>query len=209
MVGELLQILVNDAWRNGLLSLPIDTNFTECYPIIQYTDDTLVILQADEVQIRKFIEILDKFSNFTRLVVNYSKSRMLPINISDDTAMDLANTFNYKKEAMPFTYLGLPMGSTRPKVSDLMPMVSRLHHRLAGISTMMSYTGRLVHLKSIVAALPIFAMCCIRVPFTILDHFEKSGRNFLWYGKDINKKGNCLVKWDNVCLLKKQVVWKC
>ena len=95
------------------------------------------------------------------------------------------------------------MGSTRPKVSDLMPMVSRLDHRLAGIATMMSYSGRLIHLKSIVAALPIFAMCCIRVPFTILDHFEKSGRNFLWYGKDINKKGNCLVKWDNVCLPKK------
>ena len=159
--------------------MPIETNYTECYPIIQYADDTLVILPADEVQIRNFIEILDKFSNFTGLVVNYSKSSMVPINISDEKAMDLANTFNCKREAMPFTYLGLPMGSTRPKVSDLMPMVSRLDHRLAGIATMMSYSGRLVHLKSIVAALPMFAMCYIRVPFTILDHFEKSGRNIL------------------------------
>ena len=209
MVGELLQIMVNDAWRNGTLSLPIETNFTESYPIIQYADDTLVILPADEVQIRSFIEILDNFSKFTGLVVNYSKSSMVPINMSDDKAQELANSFNCKKESMPFTYLGLPMGSTRPKVADLMPMVSRLDHKLSGIASLMSYSGRLVHLKSIVAALPIFAMCCIRVPFTILDHFEKSGRNFLWYGKDINKKGNCLVKWDNVCLQNREGAWVC
>ena len=99
---------------------------------------------------------------------------MVPINMSDDKAQELANSFNCKKEFMPFTYLGLPMGSTRPKVADLMPMVSRLDHRLSGIASLMSYSGRLVHLKSMVVALPIFAMCCIRVPLTILDHFEKS-----------------------------------
>lgn len=104
---------------------------------------------------------------------------------------------------MPFTYLGLPMGSTRPKVEDLMPMVSRLDIRLSGIASMMTYSGRLIHLKAIISALPIFAMCCIRVPFTILDHFEKSGRSFLWYGKGINKHGKCLAKWDTVCLPKK------
>lgn len=68
---------------------------------------------------------------------------------------------------------------------------------------MMTYSGRLIHLKVVISALPIFAMCCIRVPFTILDHFEKSGRGCLWYGKGINKHGKCLVKWDTVCLPKK------
>ena len=161
---------------------------------------TLIILPADEEKIRRFTEILDNFSKFTGLVVNYIKSSMVPINISDDKAQELADTFNCRKEAMPFTYLGLPMGTTRPKVVDLMLMVSRLDHRLSGIANLMTYSGRLTHLKAIVSALPIFAMCCIRVPFTILDHFEKSGRSFLWYGKGINKHGNCLVKWEKVCL---------
>lgn len=72
------------------------------------------------------MEILNTFSKFTGLKVNYNKSSLVPNNISDDKAMELANVLNCKKEAMPFTYLGLPMGSTRPKVDDLMPMVSRL-----------------------------------------------------------------------------------
>lgn len=97
------------------------------------------------------------------------------------------------------------MGSTRPKIDDLMPMVSRLDVRLSGIAPMISYAGRLVHLKVVVNALPIFAMCNIRVAFTILDHFEKSGRCFLWYWKNINEHGKCLAKWEKVCLIKKIV----
>ena len=67
----------------------------------------------------------------------------------------------------------------------------------------MTYSGRLTHWKAVVSALPIYAMCCIRVPFTILGHFEKSSRSFLWYGNKIIKQGNCLVKWHTVCLPKK------
>ena len=120
----------------------------------------------------------------------------MPINISDDRSQELADILKCKKESMPFTYLGLPMGTTRPKVVDLMPMVCKLDHRLSGIANLMTYSGRLTHLKAIVSALPIFAMCCIRVPFTILDHFEKSGRSILWYGKGINKHVKCLFKCE-------------
>ena len=56
MVGELMQIMVNEAWREGILKLPIDTNNTESYPIIQYADDTLIVLPADVDQIRIFTE---------------------------------------------------------------------------------------------------------------------------------------------------------
>lgn len=69
----------------------------------------------------------------------------------------MANLIGCKKEVMPFTYLGLPMGTTTPKVDDLMTMVSRLDKRLSGIASMMSYTGRSTHLKDVVVALPIFA----------------------------------------------------
>ncbi|XP_037468651.1 uncharacterized protein LOC119340843 [Triticum dicoccoides] len=75
-------------------------------------------------------------------------------------------------------------------------MVSRLDVKLSSIASMMSYAGILVHLKAMVKALPIFAMCNIRVAFTILDNFEKSGRCFLWCWKNINKHGKCLAKWE-------------
>ena len=70
-------------------------------------------------------KLLPDFSKWSR-IVNYSRSSLVPISISDDKAQELADLLKCKKESMPFTYLGLPMGSTRPKVIDLMPMVSTL-----------------------------------------------------------------------------------
>ena len=203
MVAELLQILVNKAWQQGEIKLPVEYPGAKRSPTIQYAGDTLIIMPADPTQLMKLREILEIFSSFTGLKVNYSKSSIVPINIRDTIAYDLANIIGCKTESMPFTYLGLPMGPTRPKVDDLMPMVSMLDRRMSGIAGMMSYLGRLVHLKASVAALPIFAMSSIRVPFTILDHYEKSGRSFLWYGNEINKQGKCLVNWETVCLTKK------
>jgi hypothetical protein len=55
--SDLLQSAVNDLVAQGLLSLPIVTNEEEDFPIVQYADDTLLILPADKYQLltlRKF-----------------------------------------------------------------------------------------------------------------------------------------------------------
>ena len=50
--------------------------------------------------------------------------------------------------------------------------------------------------------MPNHAMCALKVHLTNLNHVEKSTRTFLWYGKDINRSGKCLVQWEKVCLPK-------
>jgi hypothetical protein len=47
LAADLLQSLVNDAHSKGLLSLPLGSSFGQDYPIVQYVDDTLIILPAD------------------------------------------------------------------------------------------------------------------------------------------------------------------
>lgn len=94
------------------------------------------------------------------------------------------------------------MVTIKPRIEDLMPITCRVDRKFSGIASMMTYVGRLVHLKSMISAMSIFAMCSIKIQFTMTDHLEKTGRNFLWYGKDINKQGKCLVKWEIVCLPK-------
>ena len=49
--AELLQIVINNAWQNGLLSLPLDNAYGQKYPVLQCADDTLLIMPADNVQI--------------------------------------------------------------------------------------------------------------------------------------------------------------
>jgi hypothetical protein len=45
--AELLHIVVNNAWQSDIISLPIDESYSQIYPILQYVDDTLLIVPAD------------------------------------------------------------------------------------------------------------------------------------------------------------------
>jgi len=46
LVGDLLQTIMNKAWQNGTLQHPLSDNFGGDFPILQYADDTLLILQV-------------------------------------------------------------------------------------------------------------------------------------------------------------------
>jgi hypothetical protein len=90
--GDVLQSVVNNLLHNELLQLPIITGDPN-FPILQYADDTLLIMQADANQLEILKEALCNFSKSTGLYVNYHKSFLLPINISDEQAQDLARVF--------------------------------------------------------------------------------------------------------------------
>jgi hypothetical protein len=46
LATDLLQLIVNKAKTEGILQLPINVGYTQDFPIIQYADDTLLIMKA-------------------------------------------------------------------------------------------------------------------------------------------------------------------
>jgi hypothetical protein len=163
-----------------------------------------MIMPADANQLSYLKGLLEQFSTSTGLKVNFHKTTLVPINLNHDEATNLADTFGYIVESLLFTYLGLPLGTTRPSVDELMPLVSRLDKRLSGISSLMSYTEKLTLLNSVINSLPMYALCSNKVPITIFIHFEKSGRQLLWADKEQKLQGRCLASWDSICKQKKQ-----
>jgi hypothetical protein len=87
--AELLQYIVNDLKDKGLLKLPIHVHQQE-FSIVQYADDTILVLEADPSQLSVLKQALHDFSISTVLAINFHKSCMLPINISDDYVKSLA-----------------------------------------------------------------------------------------------------------------------
>jgi hypothetical protein len=134
LAAELLQVLTNQAASLNLLKAPMPQP-CEDYPIIQYADDTLLIMQADARKLFFLKSLLITFAEATNLHVNYKKSQMLPINISEEKLQNLAQTFGCVVGSLPFTYLGLPMDTTKPKMEDLTPMMDRVERCLSGCST--------------------------------------------------------------------------
>jgi hypothetical protein len=65
----------------------------------------------------------------------------ISINVDDDKMQRLFATFGCMIGTMPFTYLGLPMGTTKPRMEDLTPLMDRVERRLSACSSLLSYSG--------------------------------------------------------------------
>ena len=92
---------------DGVLTLPILSHDPH-FPIIQYADDTILIVHVVDSQLIALKEMLDVFYASTGLKVNFQKSTMVPLNIDNEEAIRLAAVFGCSLGTLPFTYLGLP-----------------------------------------------------------------------------------------------------
>jgi len=130
-------------------------------------------MPADARQLFTLKCLLRTFSDSTGLHVNFQKSFLIPINVSAEKSSLLAQTFGCEVGSMPFTYLGLPLGTTRPTVHEFSPLLTKMERRLSGVSKFLSYQGRLIMVNSIFSALPTYYMCSIVMPPTVIQQIDR------------------------------------
>lgn len=87
------------------------------------SDDTLIIMEGFPRHLLHLKSILHIHAPSAGLKVDHSKSMMVPINMSDERCLSPSKTFGCLVGTLPFTYLGLPLGLTKPRVDEFLPMV--------------------------------------------------------------------------------------
>jgi hypothetical protein len=194
LAAELLQYVINDALHNGLLTLPIPHGSND-FPVLQYAGDTILFLQAELQQVTHLKHILDSFALSTGLKVNYHKSSMVSLNVPDPKMQSLAAAFGCQIATMPFTYLGLPMGTTKPRMEDLTPLMDRVERKLSACSNFLSYLGRLEMINSAITPIVTYTMCSIKLSIGVIENIDRIRKQCLWRGNDPNKRGGNLAAW--------------
>ena len=126
---------------------------------------------------------------------------MLPLNVSPEEATRLSKVLGCKLGTTPFTYLGLPMGTTRPSVQDLMPLVHRIERRLSATSCFLNQGTRLQLLQSVLTSMPIYFLCTLDIPSGILNQIERIQRQCVWRGNSETPRQS-LAAWNLVYLPK-------
>lgn len=101
---------------------------------------------------------------------------------------------------MPFTYLELPLGTTKPTIEDFLPLVSRCEKRSVSTSIFLS----LQLTNSVFSSLPTFYLCTFKVHKTIIKQIDKYRKHCLWRGANINAKTPPIAAWEMECLPKDQ-----
>ena len=172
LAADLLQSVVNDLLRKGHLSLPIPCHDTD-FPIVQYADDTIMVMPAEPSQVLRLKEALQNFTQSTGMDINYNKSSMIPINIDEVTLDELASAFGCQVGKLPFTYLGLPVGTTRPKIVDLLPLVDCMERRLTANSCFLTQGGKLQLLNFVISSMPIYLLCSLHIPAGIIKQLQR------------------------------------
>ncbi|KAK2649147.1 hypothetical protein Ddye_016636 [Dipteronia dyeriana] len=100
-----------------------------------------------------------------------------------------AATFECKSVALPFPYLGLPLGSRPCSKAFWRPVLEKIEARLAPWKRkFLSKNGRLVLIKSVTSSIPIYYISVFKMPVGIAQRIEKLQQSFLWGVGLVKKK---------------------
>jgi len=148
---------------------------------LQYADDTILFLLNNLEQACHFKWLLACFENLSGMKINYNKSDLLTLNLSDDENLAFARLFCCNIGNFPIKYLGVPLHYTKLKREDIQPVVEKLIKRIAGWKgKLLSSAGRLILLKSYLASIPVYLLSVIKFPKWVIGNINSHMANFLW-----------------------------
>lgn len=124
LVADVLQRMIIQASDDGLLSHPLDNNLP-C-PVLQYADDTLIILPAVADQLNHLKLLLNQFSEATGLSINFHKSTFAPIHVDPDLSSSLAAILGCPVASFPQSYLGLPLSTSKLNLSAFFFIIDKV-----------------------------------------------------------------------------------
>jgi hypothetical protein len=172
--------------------------------MLQYADDTLCIGEASVDNLWTLKAVLRGFEMASGLKVNFWKSCIMGINVTNDF-LELASGFlNCRIGNIPFKYLGLPVGANPRSISTWQPMLDSIKRRLGSWGNKyVSLGGRIVLINAVISSISIFFLSFMRMPVKVWREVVKIQRNFLWSGLSKRRRISW-VKWSDICKPKKE-----
>jgi hypothetical protein len=145
-------------------------------------------MEACPTQLLFLKNLLRAFGASTRLKVNYNKTVMVPLNISEERLEELATIFACQKGSLPFTYLGLPLDTTKPSIHDFLPLLQKIERRLTCTSSFLSQGGKLEMANSVFSSSAIYYTATLKLHKGVIKQLDPYRKHCIWRGSDLNCK---------------------
>lgn len=107
--------------QNNLIKAPLQRHSCPDFHVIQYADDSVLIMPACLSQLHHLKNLLMHFTAYTGLRVNFDKSMMGPINTNHNKMLAMATVLGCSIGSLPLTYLRLHLCLTKPRLEDFFP----------------------------------------------------------------------------------------
>ncbi|KAI0493816.1 hypothetical protein KFK09_023941 [Dendrobium nobile] len=164
-----------------------------------YADDVIMFSKANKKEVLGVKRILHNFCEWTGQKINYSKSIILfGKNVERKRKRSLSRIMGFKY-VKDFLYLGVKMALRRLKKEDFQFIIDKVLKKLnQWDSKCLSLSGKIILVKSILLALPIYHSTHSLVPKKLLADLDRICREFIWNKKN-GIKGMHYVNWNDMC----------
>jgi exonuclease III len=170
----------------------------------QFVDDTLLMGSPTVREASSLQEILQTFSEASGLDCNKDKSQIFFFNMPPQIQRHISDILGFNRSSLPSKYLGIPLIDNALRNSSWEHLLSSFSKRLSSWTfRALNLPSRLILLKAVLQALPIYAFSALAAPKFVLTTIKNLQRNFIWQGLNKEKK-IALVSWEKLCRPKQQ-----
>ncbi|GJY07937.1 RNA-directed DNA polymerase, eukaryota, reverse transcriptase zinc-binding domain protein [Tanacetum coccineum] len=118
-----------------------------------YVDNVIITTEWNPGDLDNIIRVLHVFYLASGLKININKSNIYGIGVSDDEVSNMARNPGCAAGIFPFTYLGLPIGSTMNHISSWKTLIDQFQSRLSSSkASHLSIGDRLTLIKVVLGA---------------------------------------------------------
>jgi len=165
-----------------------------------YADDVILFAAPTEREGHAVAKLLSIFGQASGLCTNLQKCSVTAIFDPGNMMADFQREFPCPVVEFPVKYLGLPLSLKKIPKSHIRPVIEKVAAKLPPWhGSLMNKSGRLVVVKSVATAVPIFMLMANNLPPWAIQEIDAICRKFLWAGGDQDVRGKCAVAWPSAC----------
>jgi hypothetical protein len=176
----------------GVVSHLVDNGVTH----LQYADDTILLIELDDLAIANLKFILICFEILSDLKINFFKSKVIVTGVSQLEQARVARMINCKEGKFPMSYLGFPIADRKLTIADMNYLVETVGHRVdPWQGRFSSVAARHILTNASLASLPSHCMGLFLLAEGTHAAFDKVLARFFWEG--VGEKRKChWLRWE-------------
>lgn len=193
---EVLSGLCKNAQLKGnLIGVKVSRNSPAINHLL-FTDDTMFFSRTDGRSCTALISILKKYEAASGQCINFDKSSLtFGAKKPGEVKRRIREQFRIANEGGLGKYLGLPKHFGRRKRDIFAALVDKLRQKAHSWTTkFLSGAGKMVLLKSVLAAMPTYSISCFKLPLSLIKQLQSVLTRFWWdLSPEVRKM--CWVSW--------------
>jgi hypothetical protein len=131
VVDVFTRILIKAATRDYISGF-LNSLYTEGIISLQYVDDTLLFLKHGGMGACHLKWLMLCFESLSGMKINYSKSDMVPVNLSEEETIYYTRALCCKIGSLPFRYLRVPLHYDKLRREDIQSTMDKIMSRIPG-----------------------------------------------------------------------------